>query len=422
MRKVLIIARYFGTRVPGLIKYLPEFSFQPILLTAHTSSDIQLPSDLWTIETEYREAMHSWKRILGLRAGGDLRSQVKNRIGATSRKSFIDRVLTLGGEVINYPDSYKGWKTTAIKAANELLRQEDISIIISSSSPVTSHIIARELKIEHGIPWVADLRDLWSQNHNYIYSPVRKWFDRRLENKNLSAADVLVTVSQPWAEKLVKHYRGKAVHTITNGFDPENSDLSTIKLTNKFSITHTGNIYGGKQDPTKILAVVNNLITEGTMNKNDVEIRFYGPSLGWLDKEIRKYKLTTIVKQYGTVPHDDAIEKQGESQLLLLLDWDPQGEMGVYPLKVFEYLGAGRPILATGGITGNVIGKLLERTKAGIHAPDIESTKKALTDMYLEYKQQGRISFHGLNEEINRYSQREMTGEFARIFNKLISK
>ena len=419
MKKVLIIAHYIGTRIPGLIKYLPEFGFEPILLTTSTSSDIPLPPDIRIIKTECREIMHSWRRLLGLKSSGDLRSQVKDRIGATSRKSIIDYILTLGGEVVNYPDSFKGWKSFALKAADEQLRQEDISVLLSSSAPVTSHIISRELKRKHSIPWVADLRDLWSQNHNYIYSPLRKWFDRKLEIGNLTAADVLVTVSQPWAEKLGTLHKGKAVYTITNGYDPDSMNLSSARMTKKFSITHTGNIYGEKQNPTKILAAISSLISEGTMNPEDIDVRFYGTRLGWLDKDINKYGLSAIAKQYGTVPHDVAIEKQRESQLLLLLDWDARGEKGVYPLKVFEYLGSGRPILATGGITGNVIDGLLDRTKTGFHATNIEDVKNAIKKMYMEYKQDGKIAYHGLESEINEYSQQKMAGRFADIFNKL---
>ena len=93
-------------------------------------------------------------------------------------------------------------ETFRSQAAREILRKENIAAVISSSPPVTSHLIGGELKAEHEIPWIADIRDLWSQNHNYRYSPLRRALDRRLELKTLSKADALVTVSEPWAEKL----------------------------------------------------------------------------------------------------------------------------------------------------------------------------------------------------------------------------
>jgi hypothetical protein len=107
----------------------------------------------------------------------------------------------------------------------------------------------------------------------------------------LADADSLVTVSPPWAEKLSLLHKDKEIYAITNGFDPEKSVATTADLTPKFSITHTGNIYGGKQDPGRILCAISTLINEGTIRPDDVEIRFYGPVLEWLDREIKKYGL-----------------------------------------------------------------------------------------------------------------------------------
>ena len=107
---------------------------------------------------------------------------------------------------------------------------------------------------------------------------------------------------------------------------------------------------------------------------------------------------------------------------MLLLDWDVPGENGVYPLKVFEYLGSMRPILATGGTTGNVVDVLLRKTGTGVHAPEAEAIINAIARLYREYRQDGRVTFRGAAGEINRYSQREMTGQFATILDRLSGK
>ena len=48
--------------------------------------------------------------------------------------------------------------------------------------PVTSHLVARKLK-KWNVPWIADLHDLWTQNHFYSYSRFRKKIDLKLEKK-----------------------------------------------------------------------------------------------------------------------------------------------------------------------------------------------------------------------------------------------
>ena len=182
------------------------------------------------------------------------------------------------------------------------MQNEDIDAMISSSSPVTSHIIANELKNKHKIPWIADLRDLWTQNHSYLYGTIRKFFEEKLELKTLQSADTLATVSPVWAEELRTLHGGKKTHTITNGFDPDKKSTGEIDLTSKFTITYTGQIYTGRQDSSKLLAALHELIPDGTMNPDGVEVRFYGPDNELLAKEIEEQELSNIVKQYGMVP------------------------------------------------------------------------------------------------------------------------
>lgn len=399
MNKVLIIARYFGSRIPGLLKNLPEFGWQPVLLTTSLPLDSGIPTDISVIESGSRK---------------------EGYFAPASGRSIFDRILACGGEIVNYPDSYKGWKNPATRAANELLKTEKIDAIISSSSPVTSHLIARELIRKHRIPWIADLRDPWSQNHNYYYSSLRKKFDKRLELKTLAEADTLVTVSQPWADKLAVLHKGKTVAAITNGFDAEQMKAVSPGMKPGFTITYTGNIYRGKQNPGRLFSALRDLIAEDSIDKADIKVRFYGPRLDWLEKEIIDHTLSDIVKQYGMVSPQESIEKQKESQLLLLLDWEDSTEKGVCPLKTFEYLGAQRPILAIGGVERNVVDLVLDRTKAGIHAITNKNISEALKHFYQEYKQMEQLPYHGITEEINKYTQRRMTGEFVEILQRFV--
>jgi len=419
MRKILLITHlgYGSPRILGLVKYLPEFNLEPLIVTGFASQYKDLPVRI--METPYPDAFVWLKRLLGLNPEKDARQQVENRFSATSGKSPVDFLLTLGGEIVNYPCPAKNWRPFALKAAREILRTEEIEAIISSSTPVASHLIASKLKAEFKMPWLADFRDLWSQNHNYGYSRFRRTLDRRLEIKTLSLADALVATSEPWAEKLRTLHQGKPVHMVTHGFSPDEINEPSTELIPKFTITYTGNIYQGKQNPGKLLAALRDLTADGAINADDIEVRFYGRELGWLGKEIEHYGLKDVVKQYGPVPRHSAVERQRESQLLLLLDWDDPQEKGVYPAKVFEYLGAQRPILATGGVAGNVVEVLLDETKAGVHAPTTEDVKSALIGFYEEYKQSGTAVYSGLKAEISKYTHREMAKQFADILDRL---
>jgi glycosyltransferase involved in cell wall biosynthesis len=424
MRKVLLIGYLHpltfqsgSVRVLPLAKHLPQFGWQPFVLSPplREKPDLQFT----VIETSYHDALAFWKRLLRYNPneGQDVREQVKRRLGVKSNRSLVDFAFTLGNEIFAYPDAGKGWKAFAVDAGRKLLQKENLEAVISIW-PVTSHLIASELKAEYRIPWIADFPDLWSQNHNYQYGPLRKFLDRRLELKTLSTADALVTVSQPRAERLRELHKGKTVYAITHGFDPAEVNEPPANVTAKFTITYTGTIYPRKQDATKLFAALRDLISGGVIDPEEIEIRFYGPKTGWLDKEIEQYELPGIVKQYGTVPRQVALEKQRESQILLLLKWEDPQERGIHPGKIFEYLAARRPILATGG-SNDVVTELLNETKAGIDVASIGHIENALRKLYREYKFKGEIAYTGDIEKIDKYSHREMARKFSEVLNNL---
>jgi glycosyltransferase involved in cell wall biosynthesis len=281
---------------------------------------------------------------------------------------------------------------------------------------VTAHTIAKELKEKHKIPWLADFRDLWTQNHNYPYSALRRIFERRLELKTLSTADALVTVSQQWAQRLGSLHR-REVYAITNGFDPDQMSKGETDLTSKFTITYTGQIYT-RQDPSKFLIALKHLLSKNIVNPEDIEVRFYGPEDGMLAKKIDEYQLSAVVKQYGTVSREDSFQKQRESQLLLLFKWEDLEERGWHSGKIFEYLSAKRPILATGGAQ-DVITEVLSQTSAGIDAKTVEDVEKTLEELYREFKAKGGLDYAGKEEEIDKYSYREMARKFQNILNTI---
>jgi glycosyltransferase involved in cell wall biosynthesis len=395
-----------------LAKYLPEFGWQPIILTTpigeNPDSQFGPPNDFKeknrVIETLGYSSPYGKKRLT---------SKKYSRV-----RPFLKILYSYYREIVQYPDAEKGWKPFAVKAADELLQNEHVDALISCSSPVITHIIAKELKKKHVLPWVADFRDLWTQNHHYPYSPVRKMFEKKLEIKTLATADALVTVSEPLAKELATLHK-KEVHTVTNGFDPNKMSDGKAALTSKFTITYTGQIYP-KQDPTKLLLALKDLIANGVIDPSQVEVRFYGPESLELESEANALGLSNIVRHYGVMPREFCFEKQRESQLLLLFNWEDPRQRGVYSGKAFEYLAARRPILATGG-ADSVVTDLLKETNAGVDARTVEDIKNALAKAYGEYKLRGKVSYQGNIEQINKYSYREMARRFAVIMNSLVA-
>ena len=141
----------------GLAKYLSEFAWQPIILTAPLQ--IKPTENFNYIETPYRGDIFSlWRKIfkfLKFESKGSVTEQLKSKAGIKSKNSFIDWLRTKYQEIFAYPDTEKKWEKPALKSAKELLNKEKFDAMISVW-PVTSHLIAKQLKQEYKIPWVAD--------------------------------------------------------------------------------------------------------------------------------------------------------------------------------------------------------------------------------------------------------------------------
>jgi len=399
MKKVLIISFYFpprksigSIRMRGLAKYLPRFGWEPTILTARLPG---IPDKKYNIaETPYP---------------GDISEILKRNV--------TSNIVTKIKSIFSYPDEKRFWFKPAVNMGIKLLKKEKYDLLLSSSGPFTCHLIAKTLRDRFKIPWVADLRDLWTQNHDYRYGTIRKYFEKRLEIGSLHPADILVTVSLPFAHNLDILHPEKKIEVITNGFDSE--EIFNEKLTKKFTITYTGKIYRNNQDPEIFFKSLKELIDKNKIDKNKLLVRFFGKKEYWIEEEIKKYQLEENIIQYGIIEREDALKKQSETQLLLLLNWNSEKEKGVIPGKIFEYLAANRPILAIGGAKDSVIVKLLNHTNAGNHASDRENIKKILINYYNGFLKNGRVQYRGEKSEINKFTHYKMAKKFTDIFNQL---
>lgn len=417
MKKVLLIAFSYkknaigSVRLNGLAKYLPEYGWEPTILTVKIDKDSDPNQRI--IETEYQDLLEKWKKKLKFKENQPIKSQLSDG-GVKKNTNTVDFFLKLWMDIFAYPDLEKNWYKPAMRAGRNLLNNENFDAIISSSKPVTSHLIANDLKKEYEIPFIADMRDLWTQNHFYSFSRVRKFFDARLEKKVLNNADAIITVSEALKNKLAMNFPRDNIHVVTNGFDPDQTSL-TFEPANKFTVTFTGTIYPERNDTETLFKALNELIKEGTIYTDDFELNFYGKHMNdMIGESVKNHDLGSVVNINGLIPRNKAIKKQRSSQLLLLFDWTECEEKGIYTGKIFEYLAAQRPILAVGPCK-DVVSQLLIETRAGMHLSTTDEIKDQIKTYYQEYKTNGKVEYIGLAGEIEKYSQKGMARKFANV-------
>lgn len=436
IKRVLIISFLFAplnnigaTRISKFVKYLPHFGWEPIVLTVDTVGGGLQPLRLGAeeenvVRTPYFDLAPTIYQML---TKGKVTSRPRPlKLRYPSLRRLIYKLIHLMQPVYKLPllrpltmDPI-GWYPHAIKKGLEITAERNIDILFSTYGPSTPHLVASHLHKKTGIPWVAEFRDLWSAHPYSVKCQPFLFFEQQLEKKVMKACDLLISVSEPWAQQLGTLHCKRAI-TIPNGFD-EDDYVEVVPLTPNFTITYTGRIYPGKRDPALFFEAMAELRQEAKISPDDLEIRFFGNNVSeTITPLIKKYGLNELVKVYGFVSFNESIRKQKESTALLLLEWNNEREKGTYPAKIFEYLGAKRPVLAIGVKDGEV-DKLLKESGSGILVNKVKDIKEIILKWVGEFKQyRSIVSYYDPKQEIiSCYTRREASAKLAKAFDEVL--
>jgi len=265
-------------------------------------------------------------------------------------------------DLVYLPDPEIGWYPPAVRGGRRVLRGWRPDVIFASAKPFTSLLVARRLARASGAPWVAELRDLWVDNHYRAHAPWRDALERRWEGSLLRSARGVVTVTQPFADALRERW-GIRADVVYNGYEAD--DVAAVPRPSSADgplvVLHAGNLYAGRRDASPLVRALA-LLGE---RAREVVVRFVGTGLeGALAPALRvadELGVRDRVELAPGVSYAESLRLQREADVLLLLTWNNPEERGTIPGKLFEYLGARRPILASGCVDGVVNGLVEER-------------------------------------------------------------
>ena len=451
MKRVLLISWFFpplrgiASLRPGKwAKYLPDAGYWPIVITAEKSvyGDSDLPVEVPRGEVHevpyFDPLMKARKRVLpppppvsGLpKPSLDHRlREAVFRLGTRLAGPFESRgCLTVPARM---PGFYECWALSCARVVEEVLRRYggEVRAMVSSSGPPASHLIALHVKRRHPeIRWVADFRDLWTQNPNFRGMFPFTFLEGALERRVLSRADAVVTVSEGLADALRTGCPAK-VHVIENGFDEEdlNSIPATISNPGGFALVYTGTIYVSRQDPVPLFAALKALLSQRTARESrGILVRFLVTNRQGrehLEDLVASHGLRDTVRVEAALPHRDAIGIQKGADALLLLERDPvdSNDQGVLTGKVFEYLAARKPILGVGFGPGGELGKLL--VSSGLGNPLGRDTLRIRQSLERMIAAKGAGTADRLvmpdEEFIARYSRKKQAARLAELLDSL---
>ena len=430
MKKVLIVTYYFPPsggpgvqRVLKFVKYLPEFGWQPVVLTVQDgdypardeSLLAEIPRHAIVYRTKIFEPYSLYRKLTGRPANAPV--DVENIPQGGKRTSLAESVAEFIRSTFFIPDARIGWYPYAVPAGKRIIREQKIDAIYSSSPPYTTAVIARKLHRSTGVPWVAGFRDPWT---GFLSTPDR-WFlpraiDSHLERSVFRDAD---TVEAAW-RGILKDIIAKDPNLdqeklayLPNGFDRDDYPSLELQPNQRFTVTYTGSMYG-KRNPRTFLQAVEELVRDGKVDPHRIQLRFIGRFGSEVHAMLKNSTLRESIEAVSYLPHSKSVEALLGSDALLLIVDEAVGSDEIVPGKVFEYIGADRPIIALA--PEGAIATLLRETRSGIVAPnqDIIAIQAAFIECYNNFLYHNR-KFGQDREAVKRYDRREITRQLAAL-------
>lgn len=425
-RRVLVIAYYFPpSGGPGVqrtlkfVKYLPELGWEPVVLTARDADYPALdpslldevPKGIRVYRTFIPEPYRLYRKLTGRSAGEAVDIATLTRTSVDKSK-LSERVAEFVRSCFFIPDARVGWLPFAVRAASRVIRKERVEVLYSSAPPYTCHLIGLALKKRFGLPWVADFRDSWV---GWLSAPTRPSLPHRidcaLERAVLKNADKILTVSRGIAEDLQKRNPDldESKWTILpNGYD--RADFEGVRPAgdhSRFTITYTGSLYGPR-NPETLLMALEELLQERPEIGRQLKLRFVGRIGKAIEEMLRKPGWDSMVEIVPYVSHQESIGYLLGSDAALLIIDDAPANRGILTGKLFEYLGAGKPILALAP-EGDAA-ELIRELRAGqvVYPKDVQGIREALLSLIQKRQNNGRWCWKkwisrrssSLNEEI----------------------
>ena len=433
-KKVLIITYYWPPAGGGGVqrwlkfsKYFRDFGWDPIIYTAdggelpavdHSLVD-EIPSGVTVLKTPIWEPYAWYKKFTGKKQEEKVYSGF---ISEGKGTTFTQKIAVFIRGNFFIPDARMFWIQPSVRFLKSYLKDNPVDAIVSTGPPHSMHRIALFVKAKCRIPWVADFRDPWTNIDFYDKLHLTFFADhrhRRMEREVLKGADKIVTVSWSWARDFEKLSGRSDIEIITNGFDLEDFGSTQEQLDKDFSICHVGSM-NSDRNPLVLWKVLAELCLELPDFKEKLKIRLIGNVDFSIVQAIESFGLVPQLETLSFMPHNEAILFLKKSQVLLLPINDTPNSAGVLPGKLYEYMGAKRPILCVGPPEQDA-GRILRETESGqiFDYHDFSKLKTTLLSWFAAYQ---KGSLHVDSNSIGAFSRRSLAGDYASLLDALVKK
>lgn len=430
MKKVLFVTYYWPPsggagvqRSLKFVRYLREFGVEPIVLTVDPvkatypvtdeSLHAEVPRDIRVVRTDSFEPL----KIMSVITGGKARIP-HGGFTNQNKEKFSQKVLRFIRGNFFLPDARKGWVRFAVKAADELIRKERIDTVVISTPPHSSQLIGMELKKKHAdLTWIADLRDPWTDIYYYnemMHTAIARRRDLELEKQVLESCDAAITVSNELKRLfLLKSplLEESKFHVIPNGYDTSDFSDPVEPSSKEFVITYVGTI-ADSYEPDVFFRVLRSVLQADP--GLPLKMRFVGSISNAVNEWCVQDWLKSRVEFIRYVPHHEAVRFMKSSVLLLLLIPRVRHDKGILTGKLFEYIGAARPVVGIGPEDGDAALILKECQSGKMFARERESELTEYLISLVSKWKRGESLLPSNDVRVN-YSRRSLTEQLSRV-------
>jgi glycosyltransferase involved in cell wall biosynthesis len=380
MKKVLMVVFHYPPwsggsgvhRTLKFTKYLPEYGWQPIVLTAG--------------------------RLAYNQNGAASASEIPEGL-EPARAFALDTAqhLSFRGSYLRWmalPDRWISWWPSAVIVGRRLIRQHRPDIIWSTYPIATAQLIGLSLHRSSGIPWVADFRDPMTEidprtGQEFPEDPLVRRSNGRIERPTIKYCSKAVFTT-PGAlsmyERRFPEVPKSRWAVIPNGYDEEDFVAAERIVRSPCSegprvLVHSGVLYPQARDPTSFFAALSELRREGRISPATVKIVLRACGSEELYRpQLRSLGIDDIVFLEPSIPHHDSLVEMLNADGLLIFqaascNWQ-------IPAKLYECLRARRPIFAMTDREGDTAVALRSE---GIHSIAALDSKTEIAHGLMEF-------------------------------------
>jgi len=398
------------------VKYLPDFGIQPIVYVPKNPTypilDEVLQKDVPDQAIILKNKIFEPYQLAGFFSKNVTQKISSGIIPAVKKQTYLQRfLLWIRGNVF-IPDARYLWVKPSVAYLKKYILENQIETIVTSGPPHSLHLIGLHLKKELNVKWFADFRDPWTTigyHKSLRLSSFAEKKHKQLEFEVLNSADTIIVTSKTTKEEF-KALTSRPIEVITNGYDVEN--IPKQILDEKFTLAHIGSFLS-ERNPKLLWEVVSELINENQSFATHFELKLIGKVSQEILDSIAIVQLESYVNNLGYVSHQEALEHQRKSQVLLLIEIDSPQTKSIIPGKIYEYLVSERPIIAIGPKDSD-FAEIITSTNTGVFFTYDEKEKLKKTILsYFELYLEKKLNVFPVG--LQQYSRKNLTERLAKL-------